>query len=68
MMDPQPHPHHLPQTKAGVAAAEDGQVILDGPNGVAVAMTPEAAQETARSLLSAAEEAAHQRDAEARPS
>lgn len=67
MMEVQPSPH-LPETKAGIAAAEDGQVILDGPNGVAVAMTPEAAEETARSLLIAAEEATHQRDAEAHPS
>ena len=66
-MENAPSPH-LPETKPGVAAAEAGQVILDGPNGVAVAMTPEAAQETALSLLDAAEEATHQRDAEAHPS
>ncbi|MBC9031709.1 hypothetical protein IAG41_04830 [Sphingomonas sp. JC676] len=66
-MEEEPSPH-LPEKHGGVAAAEEGQVILDGPNGVAVAMTPEAAEETARSLLSAAEEATHQRDAEAHPS
>lgn len=44
----------------GVATAEQGQVMLDGPDGVAVAMTPEAAEGTARSLLAAAEEAKHQ--------
>jgi len=66
-MHQEPLPH-LPETKAGIAAAEDGQVILDGPNGVAVAMTPEAAMATARSLLSAAEEATNQRDTEAHPS
>lgn len=59
---------HLPEKQGGVAAAEAGQVILDGPNGVAVSMTPEAAQETARSLLSAAAEASCQRDAQAHPS
>lgn len=47
----------------GVAAAEEGLVILDGPNGIAVSMTPEAAAATGRSLLAAAEEAARQRDA-----
>jgi hypothetical protein len=67
MIEPQPTPH-LPETVAGVASAEQGQVILDGPNGVAVAMTPEAAEATARSLLHAAEEASNQRDAEAHPS
>jgi hypothetical protein len=59
---------HVPETQGGTASAEQGQVILDGPNGVAVAMTPEAAEATARSLLAAAEEAADQRGAEAHPS
>lgn len=66
-MQREPSPH-LPEQQGGIAAAEDGQVILDGPNGVAVAMTPEAAQATARSLLLAADEANHQRAAEAHPS
>jgi hypothetical protein len=57
-----------PERKAGIASAEQGVVLLDGPNGVAVSMTPEAAEETARSLLTAAEEAANQRGAEAHPS
>lgn len=48
------------KTVPGVATAEQGQVMLDGPDGVAVAMTPEAAEGTARSLLAAAEEAKHQ--------
>lgn len=42
------------QTKPGAATAEQGQVTLDGPNGVAVAMTPEAAAETGRRLIAAA--------------
>jgi hypothetical protein len=46
-----------PETEPGVASAEQGMVLLDGPNGVAVAMTPDAAASTARSLLAAAEEA-----------
>ena len=59
---------HLPETKGGTASAEQGQVMLDGPDGVAVAMTPEAAESTARSLLAAAQEAAEQGSAEAHPS
>jgi hypothetical protein len=51
-----------PETKAGVASAERGLVLLDGPDGVAVAMTPEAAEGTGRSLLAAAEQATKQRD------
>ncbi|NML05281.1 hypothetical protein [Sphingomonas sp. G-3-2-10] len=53
---------HSIETKAipGVASAEGGQVILDGPNGVAITMTPDAAEGTARSLLVAAEVAKHQ--------
>ena len=32
-------------------AAEDGMVIVDGPNGVAVTLTPDAAVETSHRLL-----------------
>ena len=49
-----------PQTAPGTASAEDGLVILDGPNGVAITMTPYAAQQTAASLISAAEIATRQ--------
>ena len=49
--------HNAPEQLAGVASAEEGIVLLDGPNGVAIAMTPDAAADTARSLLAAAEEA-----------
>lgn len=52
----------------GVATAEDGVVILDGPNGVALTMTPDAATQTGRSLILAAEiadrQAADQTDIE----
>ena len=51
---------HQAQTEPGIAAAEEGLVILDGPNGVAVTMTPEAAVGTGRSLISAAEAANQQ--------
>jgi hypothetical protein len=43
-----------PETEPGVANAEGGFVILDGPDGTAVIMTPFAAAGTGQSLLSAA--------------
>lgn len=43
-----------PQTQPGLAAAEDGVVILDGPAGIAVTMTPDAAARTGQSLIDAA--------------
>lgn len=46
-----------PREDAGHATAEDGFVILDGPNGVAVTMTAEAAAQTADSLHEAARQA-----------
>ena len=46
-----------PETVAGKATAESGVVLLDGPGGVAVAMTPEAARETGRKLIEAADQA-----------
>ena len=49
-----PHP---PETEAGVATAEDGVVLLDGPDGVAVTMTPAAARSTGESLIEAARRA-----------
>ncbi len=49
-----------PHQKSGVASAEAGLVLLDGPDGVAIAMTPDAAEATARSLQEAAAEARNQ--------
>lgn len=49
-----------PQTEAGVANAEGGLVILDGPDGVAVTMTATAAAETGHRLIAAAVIAAQQ--------
>jgi len=40
-----------------VVVAEQGEVILEGPDGVAVTMTPDAAEETARRMIRAASEA-----------
>ncbi|WP_404476699.1 hypothetical protein [Novosphingobium sp. BL-52-GroH] len=42
-----------PRSDAGIATAEDGLVVLDGPNGVAVTMTAEAAAQTGRNLIDA---------------
>ena len=41
----------------GTASVEEGVILLDGPDGVAVAMTPEAAEGTADSLRAAAAQA-----------
>ncbi len=43
-----------PQSAPGIASAEDGFVVLDGPAGVAVTMTAGAAARTGRSLITAA--------------
>lgn len=48
-------------TVGGVASVEDGHVVLDGPNGVAITLSPEAALATAESLKAAAEQALAQR-------
>jgi hypothetical protein len=56
------------EAEPGVATAEQGVVLLDGPDGVAIAMTPEAAEETGRRLVAAAQEAASQTSSEAHPS
>jgi len=46
---------------ASDVSAEDGSVFVDGPDGVAVALTPEAAQETSNRLLEQAATASGQR-------
>lgn len=38
----------------GMASAENGYVFLDGPDGVAVTLTPDAAIATGESLIAAA--------------
>jgi hypothetical protein len=48
------------QSQPGTASAEDGLVILDGPDGVAVTMTPDAARRTGHSLIEAADVASGQ--------
>ncbi len=51
-----------PQIDPGEAVAEEGVVMLDGPNGVAVSMTPDCARGTADNLYRAADEAVRQRE------
>lgn len=46
---PHDHPSHV--------TAEQGEVHLDGPDGVATSYTPDAAEETGRRLVTAASEA-----------
>ncbi len=43
--------------EASTVTAEHGQVLVDGPDGVAVSLTPDAAVETSDRLLDAAVEA-----------
>jgi hypothetical protein len=45
-----------PHAQPSHVIAEGGQVLLEGPEGVAIGMTPEAAEETARRILIAVEE------------
>jgi hypothetical protein len=47
--------------EATTVTAKNGEVILDGPDGVDVKMTPEAAEETAENLIDEAVRARGQR-------
>lgn len=49
-------PEHIPAN----ATAEQGEVLVDGPNGYVVSLTPEAAHGTARALHAAARQASRQ--------
>ncbi|MBU0644934.1 MAG: hypothetical protein KKA78_17265 [Alphaproteobacteria bacterium] len=42
-----------PYDQPSDVAAEEGEVIVDGPDGVAVSLTPEAAVETSHRMLEA---------------
>nr|WP_139198014.1 hypothetical protein [Sphingomonas gellani] len=46
-----------PQSEPGDVTVEGGWVILDGPDGVALTLTPQAAGETGRRLIAAGFEA-----------
>lgn len=48
--------------EATKVSAKDGEVILDGPDGVDVKLTPEAARETSNRLWDGAAKARAQRD------
>lgn len=50
-----------PETEPGVASAEDGLVLLDGPDGIAVTLTADAAARTGQSLIDAAATAQKQK-------
>ncbi len=52
-------PHDIP-TKA---TAEQGEVMLDGPGGLALSLTPHAAAKSAAAMAKAATEADRQTDA-----
>jgi hypothetical protein len=45
---------------AGRAFAEGGQVLLDGPDGISISLTPDAAEGTAQALMDAASRARSQ--------
>ena len=56
-----------PYSTPSEVSAEDGEVLVDGPDGVDVSLTPEAAAETSHRLLfGAAEARGQQLDAERR--
>jgi len=46
--------------------AEEGEVMMDGPDGVAISLTPDAASETSERLLFGAAKARGQQIAEAK--
>lgn len=49
-----------PYSNASQVTAEEGEVHIDGPDGVAISLTPDAADETARRLHEAARQARDQ--------
>lgn len=49
-----------PEKTPAEATAEQGEVLIDGPDGLALSLTPDAAQRTAEAIYSAACEAEEQ--------
>lgn len=47
-----------PHDKPLVAAAEDGEVLIDGPGGIAESFTPQAARRSAEHIAKAVDDAA----------
>lgn len=56
-----------PFSAPGVASAENGMVVLDGPDGIAITMTADAATRTGESLIAAAERARQPDNGEVMP-
>lgn len=54
------------EAQASQVVADAGNIIIDGPDGVAVTMSPDAAEETARRLIAAAGEARRQAEQSSR--
>ncbi|UAK25945.1 hypothetical protein [Sphingomonas nostoxanthinifaciens] len=54
------NPNDGPFDTGGKAVAEEGIVLLDGPDGIAISLTPDAAEETGSSLIEAARAARDQ--------
>jgi len=50
-----------PEKTPAEATAEHGEVMIDGPDGLALSLTPDAARQTAHSIHTAACEAQDQR-------
>ena len=57
-----PKPHNRPSR----VVAEEGEVLVEGPDGIALSLTPEAAEETSHRLLDGAARAIGQKAAERR--
>ena len=55
-----------PFDQATNVTAEEGEVVLQGPDGIGLSMTPEAAEETGRRLLDGAGKARDQGEGRAR--
>ena len=53
-------PQTEPFDEPGQASAEEGHVVLDGPDGIAITMTADAAVTTGERLIAAGEEARRQ--------
>jgi hypothetical protein len=58
---------HGPHDRPSIVTAEQGEVLIDGPDGLAAALTPDAAEETGHRLIHAATRARAQLDEIARP-
>lgn len=57
-----------PEKQPAQVTAERGEVMMDGPDGIAISLTPEAAHRTAQALHTAAGEAKQQRSPTIPPS